>query len=464
MGDMGLEHSPLALSKTAISAESGAKSHAHDAPSPIHDPDLTRIVAVWQQLPEHIKAAVMALVQSASKQGEETPDMTVTAIEEADSVTSTDQDDIEDAGMGKEEQKRRFALMRAKGYSHARIGRKLRVSKGTLPAWNTELEEEIARVRAIELEALQEEFFLLKEGRIRLIGEQLKAIQTEISKRDLSKVNTDTLLELQLRYFNELKGEYVEAGRRTKKLEFEYSLGYVIEERFYAIAPPEARREIEKAGGGVESVADFAAAVPEAHTSLCKQAIDQIHRLHTSGKLPAVYHEEDAKEVEALLGKWEKEGLSYEEVTSLLDALYVTGRQLYECEELPEWKRFIEQYQRHWLADADERFGHAYAVLEDCPHAWLDKKGNYKEPSKPSEWITRGTELLLGPIDHHNESRHGRLACMGHYLALDRRRQKLMEGMTRWTYRGVPTRKAQRLRVLEARLAAYGRAHYSDLV
>jgi hypothetical protein len=198
--------------------------------------------------------------------------------------------------------------------------------------------------------------------------------------------------------------ESVAAAQRVKKLGFEYSLGYVIEERFYAIAPPEARKEIDKAGGDGGSVADFAAAVPEAHTSLCKQGIDQIHRLHTSGKLPAVYHDDDAKEVEPLLGKSEKEGLSYEEVTNLLDRLYVTGRQLYECEELPEWKRFIDQYQRHWLADADERFGHAYAVLEDCPEVWLDKKGNYQGPSKPSEWITRGTELLLGLIDHDDKA------------------------------------------------------------
>jgi hypothetical protein len=164
--------------------------------------------------------------------------------------------------------------------------------------------------------------------------------------------------------------EGIAAAQRAKKLEFEYSLGYVIEERFYAIAPPEAKQEIDKAGGDGESVADFAAAVPEAPTGLCKQGIEEIHRLRSSGKLSAVYHEEDAKEVEPLLGKWEKEGLSYEEVTSLLDALYVTGRQLYECEELPEWKRLIDQYQRHWFADADERFGHAYAVLEDCPEGW----------------------------------------------------------------------------------------------
>jgi len=142
--------------------------------------------------------------------------MTATAIEEADSMTSTDKVEIEEVGPGRGEQKRQFVVLRAKGYSYARIARELGVSKGTLTAWNTELEAEIAKVRAMELEALQEEFFLLKEGRIRLIGEQLKAIQAEIGRRDLSQVNTDKLLELQLRYFGELKGEYVETGQRTK--------------------------------------------------------------------------------------------------------------------------------------------------------------------------------------------------------------------------------------------------------
>ena len=118
--------------------------------------------------------------------------------------------------LGKEEQKSRFIHLRAKGNSYTRIAKELGVSKGTLVNWNTELEAEIAQVRRIELEALQEEFFLLKEGRIRLLGEQLKAIQTEIGKRDLSKVKTDKLMELQLRYFEELKGEYVKTGERTK--------------------------------------------------------------------------------------------------------------------------------------------------------------------------------------------------------------------------------------------------------
>lgn len=118
--------------------------------------------------------------------------------------------------LGKEGQKNLFIHLRAKGNSYTRIAKELGVSKGTLVNWSTELKAEIAQARSIELEALQEEFFLLKEGRIRLLGEQLKAIQAEIGKRDLSKVKTDKLMELHLRYFGELKGEYVKTGERTK--------------------------------------------------------------------------------------------------------------------------------------------------------------------------------------------------------------------------------------------------------
>ena len=139
-----------------------------------------------------------------------------TIVEDISAVTLSEENEAGAVSPGREEQKARFIELRAKGHSYAVIAKELNVSKGTLAAWNAELEAEIAKRRAVELEALQEEFFLLKEGRIRLIGEQLKAIQTEIGKRDLSKVNTERLLELQLRYFEELKGEYVETGQRTK--------------------------------------------------------------------------------------------------------------------------------------------------------------------------------------------------------------------------------------------------------
>ena len=84
------------------------------------------------------------------------------------------------------------------------------MAKSTLANWNAELEAQIASARAMELEALQEEFFLLKEGRIRLLGEQLQRLRQELADRDLSSVPTDKLLELLLKYQAALKEEFVE--------------------------------------------------------------------------------------------------------------------------------------------------------------------------------------------------------------------------------------------------------------
>jgi hypothetical protein len=66
--------------------------------------------------------------------------------------------------------------------------------------------------------------------------------------------------------------------------------------------------------------------------------------------------------------------------------------------------------------------------------------------------------------ESRNESRHGRLAFMGRFLTLDRRMKNFREQMRRWTYRGMPTRRARRLYALEAQLDAYGRTYLPDLL
>jgi len=140
--------------------------------------------------------------------------MSQTAVQEEIQIEESVDPAEED--QGREQKKSQFVQLRAKGLSYAKIAKELKVSKSTLSNWNQELQEEIAQARAMELEALQEEYFLLKEGRIKLLGEQLKAIQEEVSNRDLSKVSTERLMELQLRYFGELKGEYVEIRPEDK--------------------------------------------------------------------------------------------------------------------------------------------------------------------------------------------------------------------------------------------------------
>jgi hypothetical protein len=67
MGDEGIEHPPLALSKTAISEIASAKSGApKDQNTPL-DPDFSLIKDRWPGLPEHIKQAVLALVRGTSE-------------------------------------------------------------------------------------------------------------------------------------------------------------------------------------------------------------------------------------------------------------------------------------------------------------------------------------------------------------------------------------------------------------
>jgi hypothetical protein len=96
------------------------------------------------------------------------------------------------------------------------------------------------------------------------------------------------------------------------------------------------------------------------------------------------------------LGKWSKDGLSIEETMKLVDMLFVTGQQLNECKKLPEWKKYMDEYQVYLFGDEDRRFRHIYAVLEDCPGSWLDDNGYYENPLPPGEWITRKTEIALG--------------------------------------------------------------------
>ena len=73
MGDAGIEHPPLKHSKTAMSMGNGAKSgapNAPNAPQTTQDPDLALMVKRWPKLPEHIKAAIKALVQTNNTENE----------------------------------------------------------------------------------------------------------------------------------------------------------------------------------------------------------------------------------------------------------------------------------------------------------------------------------------------------------------------------------------------------------
>lgn len=110
--------------------------------------------------------------------------------------------------------KTRFIELRAKGLSYSRISKELKVSKGTLTSWNQELTDEIAGLKAAQLDELYEKYYLFREGRIELIGSQMNKMIDELQKRDFSEMSTEKLLDLVLRYTETLKKEYIESEQK----------------------------------------------------------------------------------------------------------------------------------------------------------------------------------------------------------------------------------------------------------
>ena len=112
--------------------------------------------------------------------------------------------------VGQTELKYDFIELRAKGYSYRTIAKKLNVSIGTLSSWRQELEGEIATLKAEELDALYEKYYMTKQQKITQLGRQLKAIQKELASRDYADIPTDKLLDMELKVYEALEDEKVD--------------------------------------------------------------------------------------------------------------------------------------------------------------------------------------------------------------------------------------------------------------
>ena len=108
------------------------------------------------------------------------------------------------------ETKERFIELRAKGWSFDKIAKETGKAKQTLIDWSKELQDEIANRKALELEALYETYYLLKEAKIKKYGAILSKITDELESRDFADVRTGRLLELYLLYFERLSQEVIE--------------------------------------------------------------------------------------------------------------------------------------------------------------------------------------------------------------------------------------------------------------
>ncbi|MGZ4964400.1 MAG: hypothetical protein ACXWJB_15570 [Limisphaerales bacterium] len=95
-----------------------------------------------------------------------------------------------------QEIQQRFILMRSQGSTFAHIAQQLNVSRGTLVNWSRKFQFEIKNLRAMELEDLQDKLIATRERRARALGDQLKLVEAELKKRDISQLSTNRLFSL----------------------------------------------------------------------------------------------------------------------------------------------------------------------------------------------------------------------------------------------------------------------------
>ena len=112
--------------------------------------------------------------------------------------------------MENQKTKEQFIQLRAQGVSYSNISKEIGKSKQTLIDWGKELEEQIRNLKAIELEAIYEKYFLLKEARLQSFGIVTQRIRQEIESRDFSDIPTEKLLDLFLKYNSIIKQEIPE--------------------------------------------------------------------------------------------------------------------------------------------------------------------------------------------------------------------------------------------------------------
>ena len=90
----------------------------------------------------------------------------------------------------------RFIELRAQGRTYAQLMAELQVSKPTLIAWSRKHQFQIQNLKAIELEALAQQWLASVSDRVNTLGAQLQRVEAELAKRDPAALSTAQLYTL----------------------------------------------------------------------------------------------------------------------------------------------------------------------------------------------------------------------------------------------------------------------------
>ena len=114
--------------------------------------------------------------------------------------------------MKPQEQKTEFIRLRAEGKSYSFIADALSISKSTCTSWERGLKDQIAQLKADQLNELYSSYYMTREARIKKLGDTLEGINTALDGVKLSTVPPEKLLDFKLKYTEALKGEYIDTA------------------------------------------------------------------------------------------------------------------------------------------------------------------------------------------------------------------------------------------------------------
>ena len=91
----------------------------------------------------------------------------------------------------------RFIELRSQGWTFVRLMAELQVTKPTLIAWSRKHQCQIQNLRAIELEALADQWLTSVTHRVSALGQQLRQVEAEIATRDIKDLATSHLYAME---------------------------------------------------------------------------------------------------------------------------------------------------------------------------------------------------------------------------------------------------------------------------
>lgn len=115
------------------------------------------------------------------------------------------------------ETKLKIVELRSKDKSIQSIAKELKLAKQTVVDVCKDMNDEIATLRAVQLEALYESEKLSTEARIRNLSSVLSRIREELDSRSLADVPTEKLVDLYLKTSSQLDGAIVEPVFKSSK-------------------------------------------------------------------------------------------------------------------------------------------------------------------------------------------------------------------------------------------------------